>query len=76
MSASHQYALDSLLSLNYYRFQSSNMDQQYSTLELVRFDETARAPERDHDVVAAELDASALAPQVRESKSLFENCTK
>lgn len=47
---------------------SSSMDQQHSTLELVKFDETARAPERDHDVLAAELDASVLAPQVRKYK--------
>lgn len=40
------------------------MEQHYSTLELVKYDETARAPERDYDATAAELDASALAPQV------------
>lgn len=32
-------------------------------MELVKFDETARAPERKHDILAAELDASVLAPQ-------------
>ena len=40
------------------------MDQDYSTLELAKHDETARAPERDYDATAFELDASALAPQV------------
>ena len=40
------------------------MDRHYSTLELVRYDETARAPERDHDATAFELDASVSAPQV------------
>ena len=46
------------------------MDQQYSTLELVRFDETARAPELQSDIVAVEVDASVSAPQVREIKVL------
>ena len=52
------------------------MDHHYSTLELVandttgrspelvRYDNTARAPERDYDATAFEIDASALAPQV------------
>ena len=40
------------------------MERHYSTLELVKFDETARAPERDYDTTAFELDTSALAPQV------------
>ena len=40
------------------------MDRHYSTLELVKHDETVRAPERDYDATAIELDASALAPQV------------
>ena len=40
------------------------MDRHYSTLELVRYDETARAPERDYDTTAFEVDASALAPEV------------
>ena len=35
-----------------------------STLELFRHDETARAPERDNDATAFELDASCLAPEV------------
>ncbi|KAM0802654.1 hypothetical protein BDR22DRAFT_843688 [Usnea florida] len=39
------------------------MDRQYSTLELVRYDETTRAPERDWDATAFELDVGALAPQ-------------
>ena len=34
------------------------------SLELVTHDETARAPERDHDATAFELDASCLAPEV------------
>lgn len=40
------------------------MDRHYSTLELFKHDETARAPERDYDATAFELDTSALAPQV------------
>ena len=40
------------------------MGQHHWTLELVKHDETARAPERDHDATAFELDAIALAPQV------------
>ena len=40
------------------------MDRHYSTLELVKFDATATAPERDYDATAFELDASVLAPQV------------
>ena len=43
------------------------MDRHYSTLELVKHDETARAPERDWDATAFELDGSALAPQVRKT---------
>lgn len=43
-----------------------SMNRHYSTLELVRHDETARAPERDYDATAFELDAGALAPQVYE----------
>lgn len=39
------------------------MDRHYSTLELVKHDETARAPERDWDATAFELDGSALAPE-------------
>lgn len=58
-----------------------NMYQNYSTLELtehdhtttapelVRRDVTARAPERDYDATACELDVSALAPQVRQACS-------
>ena len=42
------------------------MDRHYSTLELVRYDDTTRAPERDFDATAFELDASALAPEVIE----------
>ena len=34
------------------------------TLELLRYDELARAPERDHDATAFELDTSCLAPEV------------
>ena len=40
------------------------MKRHYSTLELVKFDETIRAPDRDYDATAFELDADALAPQV------------
>ncbi|KAL9071738.1 MAG: hypothetical protein Q9161_004002 [Pseudevernia consocians] len=40
------------------------MDRHYSTLELVKHDETTRAPERDYDATAFELDSSALAPEV------------
>ena len=47
------------------------MDRHYSTLELVRYDETARAPERDWDAAAFELDTGALAPQV--NKTLVRN---
>lgn len=41
------------------------MDHNHSTLELAKHDETARAPERDYDTTAFELDASASAPQVK-----------
>lgn len=47
------------------------MDRHYSTLELVKHDETARAPERDWDATVFELDGSALAPQV--SKTLVRD---
>ena len=52
------------------------MDQNHSTLdlarhdetgrapELVKYDDTARAPERDYVTTTFELGASALAPQV------------
>ena len=43
------------------------MDRHYSTLELVRHDDTARAPERDYDATAFELDGAALAPQVNKT---------
>jgi len=36
----------------------------HSTLELVKHDETATAPERDNDATAFELDASRFAPEV------------
>lgn len=39
------------------------MDRHHSTLELVKYGEIARAPERDWDATAFELDASTLAPQ-------------
>ena len=35
-----------------------------TTLELVKYDETARAPERDYEATPSELRASTLAPQV------------
>ena len=41
-----------------------SMERRHSTLELVKHDETARAPERDWDATAFELDTSALALQV------------
>lgn len=47
------------------------MDRHYSTLELVKHDETARAPERDWDATAFELDPSAVAPEV--CKKLVRN---
>ena len=40
------------------------MERHYSTLELVKFDETIGAPERDYDATAFELDTGACAPQV------------
>lgn len=40
------------------------MDYHYSTLELARHDEIARAPEFDNDATAIELDTSVVAPQV------------
>lgn len=45
------------------------MDRHYPNLELTRFDETARAPEYDHDAIAFELDTSALAPEVKTNLS-------
>ena len=47
------------------------MDPHHSTLEVVEHDETTRAPERDWDATAFELDASALAPEV--CKTLVRN---
>lgn len=35
-----------------------------SNLELVGYDETARAPERDNDAIVFELHASCLSPKV------------
>ena len=40
------------------------MDRHFSSLELVRYDDTTRAPERDYDATAFEIDASVLAPEV------------
>lgn len=40
------------------------MDRHFSTLELVVYDETARAPEFDRGATAFELDSNILAPQV------------
>ena len=40
------------------------MTERYSILELLKHDESARAPERDFDSTAFELDASRLAPEV------------
>ena len=39
------------------------MDLQYSTLEHITHDETARALQRDYDTAAAELNTDASAPQ-------------
>ena len=47
------------------------MDRQYSTLEVINHDEAARAPERDYDATAFELDASASAPQVEVARNLL-----
>lgn len=47
------------------------MDHHHSTLELVQHDETVRAPERDWDATAFELDASALGPEI--SKAFIRN---
>lgn len=51
------------------------MDRHYSNLELVRYDETARAPERDYDTTAFELDTSALAPQVSKTHYVARSYT-
>ncbi len=51
------------------------MDQPYSTLELVRYDETSKAPERDYDTTAFELDVDALAPQVVKKLSVITGYT-
>ena len=40
------------------------MERDHPTLELAKHDETAKAPEVDHDATAFELDNSAFAPQV------------
>ena len=45
----------------------------HSTLELVKNDDTARAPERDWDGTAFELDTSALAPQVGKARVSSRN---
>ena len=39
------------------------MDPQYSTLEHIRYDETAGALQRDHDTMAFEIDTDASTPQ-------------
>lgn len=43
----------------------------HSTLELVKHDETATAPERDNDATAFELDTSRIAPEVDICRPLF-----
>ena len=53
----------------------SSMDQQHSTLELVRHDESARAPECGYDATAFELDSSALAPQISKRWYVTTNYT-
>ena len=50
------------------------MDRHYSTLELVKHDESAKAPERDYDATAFELDTSALAPQVSNPQYVARSC--
>ena len=50
------------------------MDQHYSTLELAKYDETTRAPERDYDTIAFKLDVSALAPEVSKTLYLVRSC--
>ena len=60
------------------------MDHHHSTLELVKhdetirapelvkYDETVRAPERDWDTTAFELDASVLAPEASLTFECYE----
>ena len=52
------------------------MERHHSTLELFKHDETARAPERDYDVTAFELDTSAIAPQVSTTSYVARCSTK
>ena len=49
---------------HYSTLQLIKHDETTGALELVKHDETARSPERDYDATAFELDTSALAPQV------------
>ena len=50
------------------------MGRHYSTLELTKHDETARAPERDYDATAFELDPSVLAPEVTTTPCGARSC--
>ena len=50
------------------------MDRHYSTLELAKHDATARAPERDYDATAFELDVSVLAPEVSKTPYVARSC--
>ena len=61
-----------LISTKLWFIKFHSMDHHCSTtLELVEHDETIRAPERDWDATAYELDVSVLAPEV--SKTLVRN---
>lgn len=51
------------------------MDLQYSTLEHIRHDETARALQRDYDTMAFEIDTDASAPQVNNSYHMTSTLT-
>ena len=51
---------------DYSNLELAEHDQTTKFPELVKYDESARAPECDHDATAFELDSSALAPQVSE----------
>ena len=70
----HNFSFKLLLFWCDFRHKYPGMDRHYSTLELVKHDETARAPERDYDATAFELDVDALAPQI--SKHDMINCER
>lgn len=50
------------------------MSDHYSTLELVKHDDTAKAPEPDHDVTAFELDSTLFAPEVTSASVGSQSC--